>query len=131
MAGTRPAMKGVSEKWAVRDLRELVVAFAEAGEAHWEADSLFRRLEDDEGRGLAAAQLLDQLVVHDHFRDAAVWQAADEARAADIGLIDLEPEARWQQHAERCDHAHKPAFLIGGLEHDHGEADIGAILSGD
>src|SRR5262249_60937118 len=29
------------------------------------------------------------------------------------------------------DHAHEAALLIGGLEHDHGEADISAILGGD
>ena len=65
------------------------------------------------------------------FGDAAVGQAANEAGAADIGLVDLEPEARRQQHAERCNHAHQPAFLVGGLEHDHGQADIGAVLGGD
>ena len=58
------------------------------------ADAFFRRLEDDEGRGLAGAQLLDQVVVHDHLGDAAVRQAAHETGAADVGLVDLEPEAR-------------------------------------
>src|SRR4029078_1340604 len=112
-------------------LRQLVVAFAEPGQAHREADAFFGRLKDDECRAFSGTQLLDQLVVHDHFSDAAVWQAADEARAPDIRLVDLEPETRRQHHAERRDHAHQAAFLVGRLEHDHGEADIGTVFSSD
>jgi hypothetical protein len=37
--------------------RQLVVALSEALEANREADALFGRLEDDEGRCLAVAQL--------------------------------------------------------------------------
>ena len=66
-----------------------------------------------------------------HLGDAAVRQAAHEAGAADVGLVDLQPEAGRQQHAERRQHAHQPALLVGGLQHDHGEADIGAVLGGD
>src|SRR5437867_1892220 len=73
---------------------QFVEAFAEALEAHREADALLRRLEDDEGRGLPGTQLLDQILVHDHFGDAAVRQATHKAGASDVGLIDLEPEAR-------------------------------------
>src|SRR5262245_6703779 len=74
------------------DLRQLVVAFAESGQAHREADAFLRCLKDNECCRFARAQLLDQLVVHDHFRDAAVGQAANKAGAADVGLVDLEPE---------------------------------------
>ena len=79
---------------------------------------------------LAGAQFLDQLVVHDHLGDAAIGQAAHEAGAADVGIVDLEAEAGRQQHAERRHHAHQPALGVGGLEHDHGQADIGAVLGG-
>ena len=58
--------------------------------------------------------------------DAAVGQAAHEAGAADLGVVDLEPEAGGQQHAERRDHPHQPGLLVGGLQHDDGQADIGA-----
>src|SRR5262245_23859039 len=75
-------------------LRQLVEAFAEALEPHREAAALFRRLEDDEGRGRPGAQLLHQILVHHHLGDAAVRQAAHEAGAADVDLIELEPEAR-------------------------------------
>src|SRR5580693_6788068 len=80
---------------------QLVEAFAKALQAHREADALLGRLEDDEGRGLAGAHLLDQLVFHDHFGDAAIGQAAHEAGAADIVVVDLQAQPRWQQDAER------------------------------
>src|ERR1700722_5191945 len=69
------------DKQERRGLRQLGVAFAKAFEAHREADAFFRRLEDDEGRGLAGTQLVDQGVVHDHFGNAAVGQAAHESSA--------------------------------------------------
>ena len=69
---------------ACRSLRRIL-------SGHRKADALFRCLEDDEGRGLAGAQLPHQFLVHDHFGDAAVGQAAHEAGAADVGLVDLEP----------------------------------------
>ena len=59
--------------------------------------------------------LLDQVVVHHDLGDAAVRQAAHEAGAADIGVVDLEPQAGGQQHAERRDHPHQPRLLVGGL----------------
>ena len=65
-------------------LRQLVEAFAETLQRHREANALFRRLEDDEGRGLGGAELAEQLVVHDDLGDAAIGQAADEAGAADV-----------------------------------------------
>jgi hypothetical protein len=46
-------------------------------------------------------------------------------------LIDLQPEAGGKQNAHGGDDTHEPALLVGGLQHDHGEADIGAILSHD
>ena len=88
------------------------------------------RLEDNEGCGLAGAQLLEQIVVHHHLRDAAVGQAADEPGAADIHLVDLEPEPGRQQHAHRGDDPHQLGFVIGGLEDDDSEADIGAVFRG-
>ena len=45
-------------------------------------------------------------------------------------LIDLEAEAGGQQHAERGHHPHQPALGVGGLEHDHGQPDIGAVFRG-
>src|SRR6202034_4828944 len=95
---------------------------------HRETDAFFRRLENDEGRGLPGAQLAYELVVHDHFGDAAVRQAAHEPRAADVVIIDFEPEAGRQEHPERGDDAHEPALLVGGLEDNDGQADIGAVL---
>src|SRR5579863_5659013 len=111
-------------------LRQLVETLAETLEAHREADAFLRCLEDDEGRGLAGAHLADQLVVHDHLGDATIGQAAHEAGAADIGIVDLEAEPGRQQHPERRDDAHQAAFLIAGLEHDHRQPDIGAVLGG-
>ena len=54
-----------------------------------------------------------------------------QTRPADVGLVDLEPESRRQQHPEGREHTHQPALLIGGLEHDHGQSDVGTILRGD
>ena len=75
--------------------------------------------------------LIDQIVVHDDFGDAAVGQAAHEAGAADVVVVDLQAEPRRQQDAERRDHAHQPALLIGGLEHDDGQSDIGPVFRRD
>lgn len=95
-----------------------------------EADALLRGLEDDEGSGLAGAQLLEQIIVHHHFRDATVGQAADEPGPADIHLVDLEAKPGRQQHPHRGDHPHQLGFVISGLEDDDSEADIGAIFRG-
>src|SRR5262249_46112674 len=67
---------------------------------------------------------------HDHLGHASVGQAAHEAGAAHVLLIDLEPEPRGQKHADRRDDAHEARLRIRGLEHDDGEPDIGAILGG-
>src|SRR6266567_1411196 len=88
----------------VRSSWQLVESVAEPLEAHRNADALFGSLENDEGRGLAGAQLLDQIVVHDHFGDAAVGQATHEPGPADVGLVDLQPEPGRQQHAQRRQH---------------------------
>src|SRR3974390_2256303 len=109
---------------------QLVVALAETSEAHREADAFFRSLEDDEGRGRTGAHLLDERVIHDHLGNAAIRQASHEPGAADIGLVDLQSESRGQQHTQRSHHPHKPAPLVGGLEHDHCETDIGAVFRG-
>src|SRR5262249_39706081 len=62
-------------------LRQLIVAFAETLQAERKPDSFLGRLEDEEGRGLAAAQLAHQLVVHHDLGIAAARQAFDEAGA--------------------------------------------------
>src|SRR5579875_2251448 len=81
---------------------QLVISLGEAGQADGKSDALLRRLEDDEGCGLAVAQFVDERIVHHHLGDAAIGQAAYEARAADIGVVDFET--------------------------DHREADIGAVF---
>src|SRR6266566_8256151 len=96
-----------SRRWLVRDdekigtivaigeglwhhSRQLVEAFAEPVQAERKADALFGGLEDDEGRGLGAAQLAQELVVHYHFRNAAIGQAAYKTGAANILVIELQ-----------------------------------------
>src|SRR6516164_1762282 len=96
-------------------LRQLVVALAKALQAHGDTYSFLRRLEDDEGCARAGAQLPDQVVVHYHFGDTAVGEAAHEPGAANVRLVDLEPETRGQQHTERRQHTQQPSFLIGGF----------------
>ena len=80
---------------------------------------------------MAGTQLLDQIIVHHHFGDAAVRQAADEAGPADVGLIDLQSEPGREQHADRRNHTQQSALLVGGFQYDHGQTDIGAILGSD
>ena len=46
-------------------------------------------------------------------------------------LVDLEAEAGGQEHAERRQDAHDARLLVGGLEHDHRQPDIVAVLGGD
>ncbi len=42
----------------------------------------------------------------------------------------LRPRPEGKQHAERRQHPHQPALLVGGLQHDHGEADIWSVFGG-
>ena len=77
------------------------------------------------------SQLADQVVVHDDLGDAAVGHAAHEAGPAELGIVDLQPQARRQQHAGRGDHPHDPGLLVRGLQDDHGQADIGPVFGGD
>src|SRR5262249_35156109 len=93
MLSSKPALVHHARLW------QFVVALAEALQANREADAFFGRPEDDEDRGLAGAQLLEQIVIHDHLGNAATRQAADEAGAPNIGLGDLEPEPGGKQHA--------------------------------
>lgn len=113
---------------ALGALRQLVVALAEPVQAEREADAFFRRLKNDESGGLGAAELAEQLVFEDDLGDAAVGEAADEAGAADVLVVELESEPGGQQDPERGDHAHQAALLVGSLEHDHGQAGIGAVF---
>src|SRR3954452_19408378 len=112
-------------------LRQLVEALAKPLQAHRNADAFFGRLEDDEGRLLAAAQLLEQVFVHLHLGDAPVRQAAHETRAADVSRVDLQAEAGREEHAEGRQHPHESALLIRGLQYDHSQADVGAVLGRD
>ena len=80
---------------------------------------------------LPVAQLLDQRIVHQHFRDAAVRQAADEAGGAHVGVVDSEPETARQQNAERRQHAQDARLLVRRLHHDDGKPDILPVLRGD
>src|SRR5215475_8395808 len=92
-SATRWPEDNVAEAWPRGVSRQLVVALAETGKAHWEADTFFRCLENNEGRALAGTKFLDEFVVHDNFGDASVGQATHETRPSDIRLIDLEPQS--------------------------------------
>ena len=48
-----------------------------------------------------------------------------------LGAVDVEAEALGQEHAERRQHAQDARLLVGGLEHDHRQPDIVAVLGGD
>src|SRR5262245_18087099 len=69
----------------VKPLRETV-------EGDRDADALLLRLEDVEGRHLARLELADERLLHHHLGDAARGEAAHEAGAADVRLVDLEAE---------------------------------------
>src|SRR3984893_11343835 len=114
----RHASVSLSKLW------QLVVAFAESLQAHRKADSFLRRLENNEGRSLPAAQLFDQIVVHYHLGHAAARQAAHETGTPDVLIVDLETKAGRQQDAKRGYHPHQAALLVRGLEHDDREPDI-------
>jgi hypothetical protein len=68
----------------------------------------FGGLEDDEGRGLGGAQLIQQLVVHHHLRHAAIGQASDKSGAADVLMVEFQGKPRGQEHAERVTTRIKP-----------------------
>jgi len=77
---------------------QLVVAFAEALEAHRKADALLGVWKMMKVAVWPVRSCLIQVFVHDHLGDAAVRQAAHEAGPTDVDLVDLEPETRRQQH---------------------------------
>src|SRR5215208_4465770 len=70
-------------------LRQLVIPLRQPVQAEREADTLFGGLEDDEGGGLGALEQAQELVVHDNLGDAAVGQAAHEAGAVDVLVVEL------------------------------------------
>ena len=78
-----------------------------------------------------ALHLIDQFLLHHDFGDAAGRQTAHEAGAPDVGVVDLEPEAGRQKHAERGDDAQQAAFAVGGLQNDHHEIDVRLVFGGD
>src|SRR6185295_2424195 len=100
-------------------------------EAQRNADAFLRRLENNKGRVLAASKLPDELIVHDDFGNASIGETAHETGATNIRAVDFQTENGRQQDAERSEHSHQTAFLIGRLQHDNGETDIGPILGGD
>ena len=59
---------------------------------------------------------------------AAIGDSYVHFGAADVLVVQLQPQPRRQQHPQRRDHAHQPALLVGGLQHDHGQAGIGAVF---
>src|SRR5262245_15801972 len=85
-----------------RGLRLLEVAqgVAEALERDRNADSGFRRVENDEHRGRAFFHLGDDVVLEDDLGDAAASAAFEKRGVADILAVDLEAEACRQEHAE-------------------------------
>ena len=67
-------------------------------------------------------------VVHQHFRNAAVRQAANEAGCAHVGVVDPEAEPARQQHPERSQNAQDARLLVGGFHDHYREADVFAVL---
>src|SRR5215472_9357621 len=126
-AGEREGLFGSLTLWPDPS-RQLVKALRKSVQAERKSDALLWRLEDDEGRRLGSLQLAEQLVVHDNFGDAAVRKAAHEAGAPHVLVVELQAQSGGQQHAERRYYPHQPALLVGGLEHDHGQTGIGAVL---
>src|ERR1700683_3728812 len=108
--------------------RQLVIPFPEPVQAERKTDALFGGVEDDERRGLGGPELTHELVAHPGFGSAAIGQAADKPGAADVDIVELQAEAGGQEHAEWRHHAHQLALLICGLQHDDGEAGIGAVF---
>src|SRR5215475_12292384 len=80
----------------------------EAGERDWNADAGLLRLKDNEDGGLTRLQLFDQRIFQHHLSVAGEGMAAHERRVPDILVVDLEAQARRQQHAERRKHAQHP-----------------------
>ena len=62
-----------------------------------------------------------------HLGVAGEGVAAHERRVADVLVVDLEAEARRQQHAERRKHP-QHALAVGELLEIDGEADVVAVL---
>src|SRR5262249_5321095 len=81
-----------------RQIRETGI---QAGQRDWKTDTLIGRLENDECCGLSAFQRTQQLVVDLHLGVAAARKTLHESGPPDVLVVDLEPQSRWHQHAER------------------------------
>ena len=75
---------------------------------------------------LAVRELAEQLVVHHDSATQPLGRQRTKPARPTSSLSSFRP-SRGQQHAERRDHAHQPALLVGGFQHDDGQAGIGAV----
>jgi hypothetical protein len=111
-------------------LRKIRNACSKPDERYRKPKPLFRGLENYKSCDFSSLEAREQIVVDDHFGNAATIHAAREARASDILVIDLQPKAGGHQHAKRCQDS-KQKFLIRRPQEDDCQSDIRAVLGGD
>src|SRR6185312_12344569 len=99
----------------------------EADERDWYANAGLFGLEDDKDSCLAALELLDQLIFQNDLRVAGKRMATHKWGMADVFIIDLEAEARWQQHAQRRKHT-QHALAVGKPLHVYRQTDVAAVF---
>jgi hypothetical protein len=81
-------------------LQQGIEPFPKSRDGERNVDAFVGCLENDESGLFAVLHLLDQFVFHDYFRHAAGRKAADEIRASDIGIVEIQSKAPTEEEAQ-------------------------------
>src|SRR5690606_4874936 len=78
---------------------------------------------------LAGAQRLEKIILKNHLRIAAIFEAADEIGAANILAIDIEAQAIGKQNAKRRQNTKNAGLVVSRLENDNRQAEFRTLCS--
>ena len=93
-----------------------------------DTDSRLLGLKYNKDSGFAGLQLFDELILDDDLGIAGDVVAPQKRGVADVLIVDLEAESRWQKNAQRRENPEDTGAVRELLEID-GQANIIAILS--
>src|SRR5215831_7676838 len=105
-------------------------SLAETGKRDRNANARLLGLENDEDCGLARLELLNEVRLGDDLGVTGKVMATHERGMTHVLVVDLETEARRQQHAPGREHP-QHALAVGELLKIDGEPDVVAVLRRD
>ena len=112
-----------------RASRQLVVALADPVQAERKPDALFRGLEMMKVAVLAVRSWPSSLSSITTSATQPLGRQRTKPARPTSTLSSFRPRPEGSSTPERRHHPHQLALLVGGLQHDHGQAGIGAVLS--